>query len=109
MVQLFASQVEGRIYIYELYDSNYFFRRDYNFVGYFRKCRGIFFGLSPITAAWAGAWVNLGDEWGGGANQRAQGQTTQTRDPAPLISPTPTLLGFFAHIPTLWGPWSCPL
>lgn len=24
VVQLFASQVEGRIYIYELYDSNYF-------------------------------------------------------------------------------------
>lgn len=24
VVQLFASQMEGRIYIYELYDSNYF-------------------------------------------------------------------------------------
>lgn len=58
VVQLFASQVEGRMYIYKLHD--YFFGRDYNFVSYFGKCR--VFVLSHMMAACAGAWISPRDE-----------------------------------------------
>lgn len=109
VVQLFANQVEGKMYIYELYGPNYFLAETI----ILRVTLGsVEFWASTIWL-WhvEGTWMNLSDEWDG-ANRERQGHIKKMGNPIPLGSlmySSPTLSGSFGFLLYSLGPLSLPL
>lgn len=111
VVQLFASQVEGKMYIYELYGPNYFLAETI----ILRVTLGSVEFWASTVGLWhvEGAWMNLSDEWDGSNRElQGQGHIKKMGNPIPLgslIHSSPTLSGSFGFLLYSLRPLSLPL
>lgn len=111
VVQLFASQVEGKMYIYELYGPNYFLAETI----ILRVTLGSVEFWASTVGLWhvEGAWMNLTDEWDGSNRElQGQGHIKKMGNPIPLgslIYSSPTLSGSFGFLLYSLGPLNLPL